>query len=216
MQSKRGIFQKIWHELWSIFLKGLIAILPLTITITLFTFSFRLIKSWLAPVHRLLEKTFLTHIPQSDLILIIIFILMIGLILEFFVLSSIIRGLEILIGKIPLVRPVYTGIKHLVAAFSQKDESVAFKQVVLVEFPRKGLFSLGFLTGELPAELAPDSNERYFNIFIPHTPNPTTGFFIILAESSIKPIEITRQEAIALIISSGLVLPERFVKKEKA
>ncbi|MDR3550903.1 MAG: hypothetical protein P4L31_05780, partial [Candidatus Babeliales bacterium] len=66
----------------------------------------------------------------------------------------------------------------------------------------------------LPAELSPTKDKRYFNIFIPTTPNPTTGFFIIIPEEQIITVHLTRQEAMAMVISGGIILPDRFTKKE--
>lgn len=209
-KKNNTLLAKIIREIWSDFLNGLFAILPLTLTIALFSFSIRLLKGWLEPVNSVIKTTPLGHIPHSEILVMILFILLVGLILKNFILRSLVDGVESLIFKVPLVRPVYSGIKQLVDAFSFKEEKVTFKQVVLLEFPRKGLYSLGFLTGELPAELAPTKDERYYNIFIPTTPNPTTGYFIVLPEKDIISIELTRQEAMALIISGGIILPERF------
>ena len=209
MKKNASIFNKTIHVLWNTFLNGLLTILPLTLTIALFSFSFRLIKGWLAPIEHLLQYTPFKHVPHSEIILIILFILLVGVVLQVFILRSVIHALEKVIVKIPLIRPVYSGIKQLVDAFSFKEDKDGFKQVVCLEFPRKGIYSIGFLTGEMPAELSPSNESRYFNIFVPTTPNPTTGYFLIVEEKDIVQIKLTRQEAMALIISGGIILPEK-------
>jgi uncharacterized membrane protein len=213
MQIKKTWFAVMLSSLWHVFLNGLFTILPITLTIALFRFSFRLLKGWLKPVENMIEQTFLIDIPHSDILIVILFIFLVGLILRNWVLNQVLLALESLVFKIPLVRPVYSGFKQLVDAFNVKEDKLTIKRVVLTEFPRKGLYSVGFLTGELPPELAPNKNEKFFNIFIPTTPNPTTGYYIVLSEKEIIEVDLTRQEGMALIISGGIILPDRFTKK---
>ncbi|MCX5921965.1 MAG: DUF502 domain-containing protein [Candidatus Dependentiae bacterium] len=213
-KHKRTGIQVVLYTIWSLFLNGLFAILPLTLTVALFKFSLGLLKKWLDPINSAIEQTCLGHIPHSEILLVIFFIFLVGAILKIFILRRVVHGFEELIFRIPLIRPVYSGIKQLVSAFNLQEDKAAFKQVVLIEFPRKGLYSIGFLTGELPAELAPAPG-RYFNIFVPTTPNPTTGYYIIIPEEQIMQIDLTRHEAMALVISGGIILPDQFKKEEK-
>lgn len=214
VQKHKTVMSKIFHSLWTTFLNGLFTLLPLTLTIALFSFSLRLIKGWLAPIQNLLVYTPLRLVPHSEIVLIVLFILLVGVILRVFILRTVIHALEDVIVRIPLIRPVYSGIKQLVDAFTFKEDKASFKQVVCVEFPRKGLYSIGFLTGEMPTELTPTKEDRFFNVFVPTTPNPTTGYFIIIPEKEIIQIPLTRHEAMALIISGGIILPEQFENKK--
>jgi uncharacterized membrane protein len=102
---------------------------------------------------------------------------------------------------------VYSGIKKLVDAFSFQDK-VSFSKVVMVEFPRTGIYSIGFLANELDEKISPDTSKKYYSIFIPTTPNPTSGFLVLLPEDQITIINITRQEAMAMIISGGIIQPD--------
>lgn len=213
--KKKSLLQRIFYQLWSIFLNGLFAVLPLTLTIALFTFSLGLLKKWLMPVQHLIAQTCLGEIPHSEIILVILAIMVLGAILKIFLLQRVINFFEKLIFSIPLIRPVYSGIKQLVSAFNVHDTKTSFKQVVLVEFPRTGIYSIGFLTGELPQELAPHAgHKRYVNVFIPTTPNPTTGYYVMIPEDQIVHVNLTRQEAMALIMSGGIILPQQFRKEE--
>lgn len=197
----------------SLFLNGLFTILPITLTIALFNTSFKLIMGWLRPLRTFTQLTFLHAIPYAELILAIGAIFLIGAFIKIIVVRPLIHAVENLIFKLPLVRPVYSGIKQLVAAFSYQNKAT-FKEVVMVEFPRKDMYSIGFLTGELSQEIAPHKGEKFFNVFIPTTPNPTTGFLVMLSEKNIHPIDnITRQEAMTMVISGGIVQPERFFKQ---
>lgn len=194
--------------MWKLFLKGLLTLLPLTLTITLLNFSFKILKNWLRPIYNL-EPNFLKAIPFSEFLLTFSFIIFVGLILNVFFLKRFWHFLENLLSNIPLVRPIYGGIKQLVQAFNP-DDNQSFKQVVLIEFPREGTYSIGFMTSEAPRELSPSKNIVYYNVFIPTTPNPTAGFFLIVPKENVKVINITRQEAMALIISGGIIQPDHF------
>jgi uncharacterized membrane protein len=102
---------------------------------------------------------------------------------------------------------VYSGIKKLVDAFSFQDK-VSFTKVVRVEFPRPGIYSIGFLANQIDETIAPDIHKKYYTIFIPTTPNPTSGFLIIAPEDEITIIDISRQAAMAMIISGGIIQPD--------
>lgn len=204
--------KKIIHQLWSLFLGGLLTLLPLALTIAVFHTSFKVLSGWLAPIKAYIPATISALIPYSEIVSIILIIFLFGIILRVFVLHTVIHAIEEIIIKIPLIRPIYSGIRQLVQAFSIQDK-ITFKQVVLVEFPRSGIHSVGFLTSELAPELTVGNPEKCYGVFIPTTPNPTSGFFIIVPESQIHIVDITRQEAMAMIISGGIIQPEQLNKK---
>lgn len=210
-KSIKGLLRKLSTVIWNIFVKGLLTILPLAITVAIFNVTLKLLMNWLHPLKQF-EPTFLESFPFAEIILAFVIIFAIGTIVNLFLLRWILNTIEALLFKIPLVRHVYSGIKQLVHAFNPHDH-ISFKQVVLVEFPRSGIYSLGFLTSELPAQIAPVSQQKYFNVFIPTTPNPTTGYFVITSEKDIVPVNLSRQEAMAMIISGGIIQPERFTSK---
>ena len=154
----------------------------------------------------------LEAIPYYEVIVVILFIIAVGIFLQAFILKPIIQFIEDIFGRIPLLRTVYFGAKQLIEAFSGQEKS-SFKDVVYIEFPRPGIYSLGFLTSEVQPEIAPDTNQTYYNIYIPTTPNPTTGFFVILPRDQFKHANISRQDAIALIISGGILQPSKVTKE---
>jgi len=207
------ILLKFFRFIWSLFLNGLLTILPITFTIVIFNVSFNLIINWLEPVRRI-QPEFLKKIPYSEVVLVLAAIFLLGTILKIFILKRIIHLIEDLIGRIPLIRPIYKGIKQLVKAFMGKSK-LSFKQVVIIEFPRREIYCLGFLTSKLPEQMAPNTQEKFLNIYVPTAPNPTSGYFVILPEKDVQKIDLTRQEAMSMIISGGIVQPDRFVKKNK-
>ncbi len=217
MHHKKSLLQKFGHFCKQVFLNGLLSILPFSLTLGLFMLSFRIIINWLKPVQQFIDHpvNFLLTIPYKTIInqlfLVMLAIFIVGLIIRLLILQHLFDRIEELFFKIPLVRPVYSGIKQLIHAFSAQDK-LSFKKVVIIEFPRTGIYSIGFLTSELPQSIAPQSGQNFYNIFIPTTPNPTTGFLVVVPEHSFKTIDITRQEAMAMIISGGIIQPERLIK----
>ncbi len=216
MSIHKSLLRRFLDLIKSLFISGFLTLLPLALTVTLFAFLFRTAKSWFKPVYLILPD-FLKAIPESELIVVFLLILAVGAILKFFILRFVVDMVEAGLGKVPLVRQVYFGIKQLISAFGPKDKQ-HFQQVVLVEFPRRGTYSVGFLTNEFPSELAPknahgEPHAIFYNIFVPHTPNPTTGFFILAPSHECITVPLTRQEAMTLIISGGIIQPDRFTKK---
>jgi len=204
----KNFFKQVIEFLRSLFLNGLLIVLPITLTFLLFNASFKLIKRWLLPLQNFLPNSFLA-IPHSEFLVVIGSVLLIGVVVKFFVLKPIINLIEEqFLLKIPLVRPIYSGIKQLVTAFTSKDQ-LTFNTVVLLEFPSSGIYSIGFMTGEFPLPVNGD-DRKYYNIYVPTTPNPTTGFFVLLPEGKFRVIDLTRQEAMSIIISGGIIKPERY------
>lgn len=214
MNRKKKIVSEVVKHAWTLFLSGLFTILPFILTISLFTIVVRFIMSWLTPIRAYLNPTILGIMPHAELIIVLIFIFLVGFIYNMVILRPIIHLIEDAFLNLPLIKPIYTGIKQLVHAFSLQDK-ITFRQVVIVQFPRNGVYSIGFLTSELPSEITPQTEKSFFIVYIPTTPNPTSGYCVIVPKEDIHHIDLTRQEAMALIISGGIIRPERFNTKEK-
>lgn len=109
--------------------------------------------------------------------------------------------------KVPLLNKVYGAIKQVNDAFATNKNS-SFKQVVMVEFPREGIYSIGFITGDQNQEVQSKTKEKVVSIFVPTTPNPTTGFLILVPEHKITKLDMEVADGIKFIISLGSVAPE--------
>lgn len=205
--------EKLGDRLAHLFLTGLVTILPITLTIALFNSSLKMVIAWLQPLRQFINPHILVIVPYAEVLLAIMIIIIIGTLYNMFLLDHIIHLLELFVQKIPLVRPVYTGIKQLIHAFGTQDK-VNFKKVVILEFPRSGIFSLGFLTSEINSLVAPTQDKRYFSVFIPTTPNPTSGFCVIAPEDELQFTQWTQQEAMTMIISGGIVQPNISKKRD--
>jgi uncharacterized membrane protein len=205
------LFVRFFFSIWSLFLHGLLAILPIVITVSLFYIFLEMIRKWLTPI-ACLQPPILRAIPYSEILLAILIIFAFGAILKLFIFKSLFHVLEATIFKLPLVKPIYSGVKQLTNAFSPTtQEHITFKQVVMLEFPCKNVYSLGFLTTQVSPSITPNQEEKFFNIFVPTTPNPTTGYFVIVSDRNFQITKLTRQEAMAMIISGGIIQPKQLL-----
>lgn len=210
MQRIIAFYRILYKNIRHVFIQGLLFLLPIAITISLFSFSMNLIRSWLVPL-RSLHLPFLEMIPYYEIIVVCLFIVAVGAFLQAFVLKPFIKFIEDIFSQIPLLNTIYFGAKQLIEAFSGNNKT-SFKDVVYVQFPRPGIYSLGFLTSQVPHEISPDTTKIYYNVYIPTTPNPTTGFFIVIPQDEFHHANLTRQEAITLIISGGILQPDKYKK----
>lgn len=203
-----------YKNIQSLFIKGLFTLLPLTLTLALASFFFNLIKSWLHPVYQL-EPEALQTIPHSEIILVIIAIFAVGAIMQLLIAGHIVDVIEnSIFSRIPLLRQIYFGIKQLVNALNP-DDQMSFKHVVNVPFGAQGTYALGFLTNYIHPDFAPDKTEKYVSVFVPTTPNPTTGFYLVVPERDCRILHITRQEAMTVIISGGILQPEQAITDQE-
>ncbi len=203
------------NKIKKIFLTGIVAIIPIGVTIYILYFIVgvmgKLVK--IIPPRFHPDQLFAFHIPGLDIVITIIIIFIVGLITKSYIGNKLVGWGEFVLGKIPIVRTIYTGVKKLVdAIFSDKGQS--FKRVVLLQYPRKGLYCLAFVTGEAKGEVQDKTEQHCINIFLPTTPNPTSGFYLMVPEADVIDLDMTVDEAFTLIISGGVLSPERAVKEE--
>ena len=141
------------------------------------------------------------NIPGVEIIISIIFITIVGgLSLSFFG-RRILKIIDDLFKRIPFLRTVYTAILQMTETFSKKDGSK--KSVVLVEYPRKGVWAVGFATKENTGEMANKTNNKLINVFVPTTPNPTSGFLLMFPVDQVIHLNMTFEEASKFIVSAG-------------
>ena len=129
--------------------------------------------------------------------------------------GMIIRTSERLMDRVPLMRSIYSASKQVLVTVvgSQSD---AFREVVLVEYPRKGLWAIGFVTGATKGEIQALAKEELMNVFVPTTPNPTSGFLLFLTRDNVISLDMSVEEAVKLVVSGGIVTPPDQNKERKA
>jgi len=189
-------------------LTGILVLIPLLLTawalLTVFKWTDKVLA--LIPVNYRPEALLGFPIPGLGLIMTFLIILIIGAFVANVIGRKLLALGEKLVDKIPLLRWFYFSSKQMLEAIIVKEED-RFRRVVLVQYPRKGLYSIAFITGESTGELRKKVPGRSYTVFIPTTPNPTSGFLYIVPESEITPLTWRVDEAFRMIISAGVILP---------
>jgi len=198
MASGRGIsWGWLAKQLRNKFFLGLLVIVPVSATIWLLIWVFNGIDNILQPI---IKSVWGHPVPGVGFGIIILLIFLAGIIASNVIGKRIIVFGETLLNRVPLVRQVYGGIRQVLRSFVAPGET-GFTQVVFVEFPRKGMRSIAFVTNKLYTK----SGDQLFTIFIPTAPNPTTGFLQIVKEDEIVPTDITVEDALRMVVSAGTV-----------
>ena len=189
------------------FFRGLVIFVPVAVTVWFVTVLFNMIDGIISPLQPVLENWVGTHIPGLGVVTFIIIVLVLGLLSRFIVGTLILKVLEKIFTSIPLVRSVYSATKDLLQAFSLGKRGKTFRQVLLVEYPRKGIFTVGFLTNEITMNGTGKPTRKMLSIYIPNPPNPTSGVFILVPESEAKVLNMSIEEGLKLVLSGGIVSP---------
>jgi uncharacterized membrane protein len=146
------------------------------------------------------------HIPGLGVILAVVVLLLTGLLAANFVGRAFVGGWEALMDRIPFVRAIYSAAKNF-AEMVFSDSSQSFKKVLLIEYPRKGVYSLAFQTATRLGEIARRTGEDVICCFVPTTPNPTSGFILIVPKKDVTVLDMSVDEALKMVISLGVVVP---------
>jgi len=140
-------------------------------------------------------------IPGIEILISLVFITIVGGLSLSFLGKKILKLIDDLFKRIPLLRTIYSAISQMTETFSKKDNDK--KSVVLVEYPRKGVWAVGFATRENTTEMAKKTNQKIINVFIPTTPNPTSGFLLMFPIDEVIYLNMTFEEASKFIVSAG-------------
>ena len=199
--------KKISKIFKSYFVTGIIVIVPLLVTYIVIRALVNTIGKLFALLPLNLQPQ--TYIPFFGVEIIIAFILiiLIGFLVSNFLGRKFLGVGEKLLAKIPIVKTIYQGVKQLTTGIV--SDKKMFSKVVLIQYPVINLHQIGFVTGEDKHFVKRDDGQKMLKIFIPTTPNPTSGFFCIVPESEVQYLDLTADEAFRLIISAGSAEPEK-------
>jgi uncharacterized membrane protein len=203
-----------FRKLKSLFLHGLFTIFPIAATIVVVHFCYNIVARWMAPLKKLAPIS-LRYVPGVEFVMVVTAIILVGALLRIFILSPVVTRLERLIKKIPLIRIIYSSSKILVDFFNVPSATTAEKNVVLIEFPRKGCYNLAFLLDSADQNfgpLLPPNESGFVKVFMPSSPNPTTGFFFIIPRNEIIHTSISFEEAIKTVVSCGIHSPDSLIE----
>lgn len=218
IKKEHAVFMKLGAKLKAYLFTGILVTAPVGMT---FYLAYKLIF-WvdvfvgkLIPPHykEMLGDYLPFSVPGLGLIVLILFLMLVGMFAAGFLGRFFIRLGEWFMAKVPLLSSVYSLLKQIFeTVFSNKTQ--AFKKVVMLEYPRKGLWILGLVSADLRGEVKNNLPNDMLNVFIPTTPNPTSGFLIFVPKKDVIELEMSVEEAIKFIVSGGLVEPDKMSKSE--
>lgn len=194
--SGGGVGRKLRRQ----FIAGILISIPLGATIIILVWVFNTVDNLLQPL--------ITHIwghaiPGIGFGVTVVLIYLVGVVASNILGKRLIRYGESLLGRVPIFRQLYSTIKHIVDSFSAPDKT-SFLQVVLVEFPRKGMRTIGFVTNEITDK----SGQKTLNVLIPNSPNPMSGFLEIVKEEEVIRTNVSVDQALQMIVSAGRMTPK--------
>ena len=200
--AKPGLFGRI--RAW--FFTGLLVTAPVLLTVYITWAAIKLIDSQVSKLLPGFETSILGNVPGVGLVIGAVLITLIGAIAAGFLGRYIIRLGEAILNRMPVVRSIYGATKQILETVIS-TQSDAFREVVLVEYPRKQLWVIGFVTGNTKGEVAGRIASSMVNVFVPTTPNPTSGFLLFCPREDVIFLKMTVEEAVKLVVSGGIVTP---------
>ena len=199
-EKKRSIFAKIRNN----FIAGVVVLIPIGITIylTLFIISIssKILPKEINPNHYLPYD-----IPGVEIIITLILITLIGWLSLSFIGKRMLSLLNSILKRIPILRTIYSALGQMTETFTKTDNK---KNVVLVEYPRKGSWAVGFATRENSGEISDKLKKKLINVFVPTTPNPTSGFLLMYPKEDVIYLDLSFEEASKFIVSAGTSNPD--------
>jgi len=219
IRHEHAVFMKLGAKLKAYLFTGILVTAPVAMTFylayKLIVWVDALVGKLIPPQYKeILGDYFPISVPGLGVVVLIVFFLLVGMFAAGFMGRFFIRLGEWFMAKVPLLSSVYSLLKQIFeTVFSDKTQ--AFKKVVMIEYPRKGLWILGLVSTDLHGEIKDNLPSEMLSVFIPTTPNPTSGFLIFVPKKDAKELDISVEDAIKFIVSGGLVEPEEMTKSEK-
>jgi uncharacterized membrane protein len=204
IERKPSFWNRFLKKLRDVAIAGLVVTVPIAVTIWIFVWLFNEIDKILKPlISRYFGTALNGHTTGIGFAIIVALVLIVGLIATNVIGKRIVRWGESLISKIPISRTLYEGIRQMMQSYSEKDKT-GFLQVVMVEYPRKGVHTLAFVTNEYTNE----HGKKMVSLFIPNSPNPMSGFLHIFDDSEVVRTRLTIEEGLKMVVSAGRVSPK--------
>jgi uncharacterized membrane protein len=185
------------------FIAGLLVTVPIGITIWIIVWLFDNIDGFL---QQFIFRIFGRNYWGVGFAVTVVIVFVVGVIANNMIGRRIVRLGESMLDKVPIIRPIYTALREIFQSFNTEEMANGYIQVVLVEFPTKGMRTLGFITNEA----VDPEGKKLISVFIPHAPNPMTGYMEIVREESIIRTELSVEEALKMVVSAGRMMPRGF------
>lgn len=197
---------RVFSYLRTCFLTGILVTAPVALSLY-FVWSILLwvdeTVGHIIPIHLMGNDS----IPGLGIIMAVGFFILVGWFARNFIGELMLRTFDYVLERLPLVKTVYNALKQVFEMLMGK-QAQAFREVVMVQFPRDGCWVVGFLAGKTDGEFKDAVGDTYCNVFVPTTPNPTSGFLILVPENEVKRVNMTVDEGLKAIVSCGLIMPK--------
>ena len=209
-ENRNGMFSRMLSRLKAYLFTGILVTAPVTIT---FYMAYKLILYIDRHVNNLLSPGFQSgrylpfDIPGAGVVILLAGLILIGMFTTGYFGRFFVRLGETIVSKMPLVSSIYSLLKQVFETFFSNQKQ-SFNQVVLVEYPRKGAWVIGFVSAKTTGEAAEKFKEEMLNVFIPTTPNPTSGFLLFVPEKDVIFLKMSVEDGLKLVISCGIVTPD--------
>lgn len=194
----------MWQKISAYFFRGLITLLPLLVTIWLLWFMFSFLDGILGGIIGLIVGR---TIPGLGFITTIVIIFLTGYFATYIFGVKLFKLGEELLYRVPIVKSIYAAAKQINEVLFIQKGAEEYRRACLVEYPRKGIWSVGFVTSDAAAEIEAKAKEKMINVFVPNTPTPATGFLIVVPAREIILLDMKIEEAIKYVISGGVLKP---------
>jgi len=190
------------------FITGLLVIVPIWGTVLVLKTLFVTLDGVLGDI----PEKYLTqqYVPGVGILVLVLLIVLAGLLATNIMGRRVVKLWEGFLQRVPLVRGIYTTIKAMMDALSsqgQDGETRTYSRVVMIEFPRKGQYALALVTGVTPGDVQDISPDRVINVYVPTSPNPTSGYLLFVPESELIPVSMSVDEAMKMMVSGGMYTP---------
>jgi uncharacterized membrane protein len=200
----------MWHKISGYFLRGLITLLPLLITIWLLYFIFSFLDSILGNIITLIAGR---PIPGLGLVITVILIFLVGFFATYIIGAQLFKLGEELLSRVPIVKSIYFAVKQINDVLFMQKTAEEYRRACIVEYPRKGIWSLGFVTSDAAAEIEVKAKEKMINVFVANTPTPATGFLIVVPAREVILLDMKIEDAFKYIVSGGVLKPSSLPSK---
>lgn len=194
----------MWQKISGYFFRGLITLLPLLVTIWLLFFMFTFLDGILGNIISLILGR---PVPGLGFIITIVLIFLTGYFATYIIGARIFKFGEELLYRVPIVKSIYAAAKQVNEVLFMQKSADEYRRACIVEYPRKGVWSIGFVTSDAAAEIEAKAKEKMINVFIANTPTPATGFLIMVPAREVILLDMKIEDAFKYVISGGVLKP---------
>jgi len=212
MEREKGT-RSIRAEIRRYFVAGILVLLPLAITVWI---AWQIVSVVEGGVQTLMHKLDWKYYPGCGFLLVIVIVFGAGLFATNVIGRRILRFFEAFVTRIPFISKVYLTVQQIRDAFTGRgSQHTLFQSVAVIEYPRSGLYTLCFVTSTAGGEVQHKTKERVTSVFVPTTPNPTSGYLLLVPDDQLTPLSMTVEEAMKMVISGGALIPPYKIEEHR-